>query len=217
MTTLPFTTMTDVAASLHRVEEHLEKGGLLAYPTETVYGMGSRVNESELAALADLTNRPPNKPFLLLVAGQRMARECGLHFSDAATALADRYWPGPLTLVLSARESKLPRLARSDGGGIAVRLSSHQGTSHLIKELDMPLSSTSANRSGKTPLKNVSAIREEFSLAVDSDELMLLDGGMLEGASPSTLVDCTTPTPRILREGALPSEELRRCLGELLS
>lgn len=214
MTVLPFVTREDVISALPKVAAHLGNGGLLAYPTETVYGMGSRLSEADLAALCALTVRPSDKPFLVLVAGEKMARDCGLSFSNSAACLANRFWPGPLTLVLTETEPTLPESLRGQAGGIAVRWSSHLQTSRLIEALGIPISSTSANRSGEAPLPDVETIRAEFRDATESGQLMLLDGGVQRGAQPSTLVDCTAVEPTILREGAISRSRIMACLDE---
>lgn len=121
MTVLPFRSPDDVRAALPTILGHLDGGGLLAYPTETVYGFGSRPLEADVAMLARLKGRPEGKPFLLLVNGVRMAERYGLAFTPAARSFAERYWPGPLTLVLSGGEGKLPDSLRGPEGGIAVR------------------------------------------------------------------------------------------------
>ncbi len=214
MTLLQFKSEAEVELALPKVAAFLERGGVIAYPTETVYGLGCRLNEDDLARLSVLTDRPIGKPYLVLVAGEAMIEDCGLSYTDAASRLADRFWPGPLTLVLSATDSELPNSLRGTGGGIAVRWSSHSNTSRLIEGLGIPISSTSANRTGNEPLAEVRAIGAEFSGAVESGELMLLDGGKLASSSPSTLVDCTGAEPRILREGAIPSALVREYLQE---
>jgi L-threonylcarbamoyladenylate synthase len=214
MSVVRFMSDDDVAAGLPRVRAHFENGGLLAYPTETVYGLGSRLKDADLAALGKLTDRPPGKPYLVLVAGEEMARECGLSFTEAAARLAGKFWPGPLTLVLSAEESDLPDALRGSNGGIAIRWSSHPFVNELLEGLGFPISSTSANRSGREPLPDIDAISMEFAEAVQSAKLLLLDGGRLKGSSPSTLVDCTGVKPRILREGAITRAHLDACVGE---
>src|SRR2546429_9207306 len=113
--------------ALSAVTAHLQRGGLLAYPTETVYGLGSRAREAEVQALARLKGRRPDKPFLLLVADREMAEAQGLAFNEAASAMARAFWPGPLTLVLPGGSGRLPDALPGPGGGIAVRWTSHRG------------------------------------------------------------------------------------------
>jgi L-threonylcarbamoyladenylate synthase len=213
--TLPFLTPAEVEAATPRVREHLEADRLLAYPTETVYGLGSAPRPAALAALAALKGRPPQKPFLLLVSGRVMAERWGLVFNAPARALSDAFWPGPLTLVLPGGEGHLPEALRGTEGGIAVRHTSHPGIARLVAALDFPLTSTSANRPGGPTAPGAPASADLFADAVASGELLVLDGGVLGNVPPSTLVDCTTKVPRLVREGALPRGELRRAVGRL--
>ncbi len=213
--TVPFRSERDVAAALPVVGAHLEGGGLLAYPTETVYGLGSAPTAPALAALSRLKGRPPNKPFLLLVSGRAMVEEWGLVMSPSASALSAAFWPGPLTLVLRGGEGRLPEELRGKEGGIAVRHTSQPGIARLVAVTGRPLTSTSANRPGQPAAPGPDKIREVFGPEIQRGELLLLDGGVLGNVPPSTLVDCTGPMPRLIREGAIPRDELRRAAGRL--
>lgn len=212
---LPFRTPSDVTAAIPVVREHLAADRLLAYPTETVYGLGSAPRTAALSALAELKGRPPQKPFLLLVSGRVMAERWGLVFNAPARALSDAFWPGPLTLLLRGGEGKLPEALRGPEGGIAVRHTSHAGIARLVAALDLPLTSTSANRPGGPTAPGAAAIATIFADAIDAGTLLVLDGGVLGNVPPSTLVDCTTRVPLMVREGALPRAELRRAVGRL--
>jgi L-threonylcarbamoyladenylate synthase len=212
---LPFRSDAEVAAAIPRIVEHLRAGGLLAYPTETVYGLGSLPAPGPLAALARLKGRPAGKPFLLLVSSRRMAEEWGLAFNTAARVLAGIFWPGPLTLVLRGGEGRLPDELRGREGGIAVRQTSHAAVRRLIEALGAPLTSTSANRPGTPAAPGAERIAEVFAEPIASGELLVLDGGVLGNVPPSTLVDCTGPVPSLIREGAIPRAELRRNAGRL--
>ncbi len=213
MTMLAFQTDEEIDRAIPEVVRHLAGGGLLLYPTETVYGLGSRPVDRDLARLADLKGRPPGKPFLLLVSGIEMATAVGLEFTPAARVLSREFWPGPLTLVLRGGENQLPAALRGPEGGIAVRHTSHEGVARLIRELGTPLTSTSANRPGEPPTPGVRAIRKTFGPALESGVLLALDAGVLGNVPPSTLIDCTGPQPRIVRDGAITREELSRRAG----
>jgi L-threonylcarbamoyladenylate synthase len=212
---LPFRTPEEVARAIPAVVAHLQRGGLLAYPTETVYGLGSEPTAAALAALAALKGRPADKPFLLLVAGRGMAEQWGLMFSPSARALSDAFWPGPLTLVLRGGEGRLPEQLRGREGGIAVRHTSHAGIARLVAELGRPLTSTSANRPGQPPAPGADRIADVFRPEIERGDLLVLDGGVLGNVPPSTLVDCTGAMPKLIREGAIPRAELRRAAGRL--
>lgn len=215
LTPVPFRTPAQVEASLEQVVAHLRAGGLLAYPTETVYGLGSRPKAADVQALQRLKRRPPDKPFLLLVNGRAMAEAHGLAFTDAASALARAFWPGPLSLVLPGGGGRLPDLLRGPEGGIAVRWTSHPGMARLVQALSEPITSTSANLPGGAPAPGAEAIVRDFRSHVEAGTLLVLDGGVLGNSPPSTVVDCTQPQPRLVREGALQVAELRRAVGRL--
>jgi L-threonylcarbamoyladenylate synthase len=212
---LKFRDDEEISGAIPQVGRHLRAGKLLAYPTETVYGLGSAPTVPALAALARLKGRPEGKPFLLLISGRRMAEDWGLVFSASATALSDAFWPGPLTLVLRGGEGRLPDALRGREGGIAVRHTSHAGIAQLVASLGEPLTSTSANRPGSPPAPGADRLVEMFGPEIRSGELLVLDGGVLGNVPPSTLVDCTDVMPRLVREGAIPRAELRRAVGRL--
>ena len=159
---LPFRTESEVERAIPVVGAHLEQDKLLAYPTETVYGLGSSPTVPALAALSRLKGRPPDKPFLLLVSGRAMAEAWGLVMSASARALSDAFWPGPLTLVLLGGEGHLPDELRGKEGGIAVRHTSHRGIARLVAVTGRPLTSTSANRPGEPAAPGPDRIREVF-------------------------------------------------------
>ena len=215
MTAIPFATTAEVEAALPRVVAHLKAGGLLAYPTETVYGLGSTPRVEDVRALARLKGRRAGKPFLLLVSGRPMAEAQGLAFGDGANALARAFWPGPLTLVLPGGGGRLPDELRGPEGGIAVRWTSHRAIARLVAALDHPLTSTSANLPGQPPAPGADAIVRDFAAAVERGQLLVLDGGVLGNSPSSTIVDCTQTPPRLVREGAITVAELRRAAGSL--
>lgn len=210
---LPFHTDADVDAAARRIAAQLAAGRLLAYPTETVYGLGSFADATALDRLAQLKGRPVGKPFLLLINGIAMLDAAGLPLNSYARVLAHEFWPGPLTLVLRGGEGKLPDRLRGPEGGIAVRWTSHRGVARLLRHLGQPLTSTSANLPGRQAAPGPEAIAQFFPDAVDAADLLLLDGGVLGNVPPSTLVDCTGSAPRLVREGAIPRHELRHRAG----
>ena len=208
---LPFTG-AGVERSIPAAVAQLRSGGLLAYPTETVYGLGGSVSEAAVRGVAALKGREPGKPFLLIIADPKMAEDLGLLFNPSARALARACWPGPLTLALPGGP-RLPAMLRGPEGGIAVRHTGHAGLAKLVAAFGEPITSTSANRPGRAPAPGAEAVLEEFKAEVDDGRLLVLDGGVLGRVPPSTLIDCTENEPRLVREGAIPREELRRLAG----
>ncbi len=214
----PFRSAADAAAASEEIIAHLEFGGLIAYPTETVYGLGSAVSTEGVDALLRLKGRSVEKSFLLLVASQNMIDDLQLDWNSAARALAGKHWPGPLTLVLG-RANNTPRLpsgVAATAGSVAVRWTSHAAVSQLLKEYGRPITSTSANIPGADPANNTAAVARDHAAALRRRSLMLLDGGDLPPSRPSTMIDCTESVPRIIRIGAINSSELRETIPELI-
>jgi L-threonylcarbamoyladenylate synthase len=213
---VPFWSEAEVLASLGRLLDHLSRGGVLAYPTETVYGFGGTLDPAAVDSLVRLKNRPVGKPFLLLIAGSDMIDRLDLHLTPEAARLAARHWPGPLTLVLPGGQRRVPDRLRGPEGGIAIRWTPHAALGRLIHALGQPITSTSANRPGVPPAVSASEILEDWGTEVARGNLLVLDGGKLEPSPPSTVVDCTGRRPRVIRPGAIPAAVLRESAPELV-
>lgn len=195
------------AAALGEVGRHLRAGGLLACPTETVYGLGGLVEEDPLRALATLKRRGADKPFLLLLPDPRAAT--GLVWNRCARRLAECLWPGPLTLVLPDPGGSFPAQVRGGSGGVAVRMSSAPVVRQILDEVGVPVTSTSANPPGGRPaLSGREAWEAARALGAD-ERLWVVDGGELPPAPASTIVDCTGREPVVLRAGALDASGVR--------
>lgn len=206
---IPFRTPDEVAHAVPEAVLHLVRLGLIAYPTETVYGLGSTTAPEAVARLSALKGREPGKPFLLLVSDPAMLAGVGLRLTDAAARLASAFWPGALTIVLPGGEGLLPDVLRGPEGGIAVRWTSHRGIAQLVAALGSPITSTSANRPREPAAMDGAEAAAAFGDAVRARRLLVLDAGRLEPSPPSTLVDCTGRVPRVIRVGALAPEHLR--------
>ncbi|MEX2527191.1 MAG: L-threonylcarbamoyladenylate synthase [Gemmatimonadota bacterium] len=216
---LPMASGEDRARSLGQVVVHLREGGLVVYPTETVYGVGGLLLPAALEALAVVKDRSDDSPFLLLIPSTDVVE--GLIWSPAAMALADHFWPGPMTLILPDPVGTFPGGVRSLDGGVAVRISPNPIVRDLLTELDMPLTSTSANRRGRPPVRSPREVDLplppfglEERLQGASGLIPILDGGDLPPSPPSTLVDCTGEYPVVLREGGVSTHELRQVIPE---
>ena len=213
---LPFWSPTEIEAAIAPTIAHLQGGGVLGYPTETVYGFGTAVDHDAVERLVQLKTRPPAKPFLLLIAASEMLGRLDLHLTSAASRLAALHWPGPLTLVLPGGDRRVPRRLRGPEGGVAVRWTSHQGLQRLISTYGDPITSTSANRPGLPSAMAASEIVQDWRDAIGRGILRVLDGGRLENSPPSTVVDCTARLPRVIRPGAIPAATLREAVPELI-
>ena len=198
---------------LSKVVEHLKQGGLLAYPTETVYGFGCLVRQEGLRRLQALKGRGDDKPLLILVPALESVPE--LAWGEEARELAQVFWPGAVTLVLRDPEGVYPAGVRSRQGTVAVRQSSHPLARRLVEMLGEPLTSTSANVAGTPPPSDgESAFLAAQSLGA-GEELWVLDAGALPASGPSTIVDCTGPVPVVQRAGATPVYRLRCVLPDI--
>jgi L-threonylcarbamoyladenylate synthase len=213
---VPFWSPEEVEAAIPATLAHLAAQGVLAYPTETVYGFGSAIDGASVERLVALKSRPAAKPFLLLISGSAMIDRLGLTMHHAASMLAARFWPGPLTLVLPGGERRVPARLRGPEGGIAVRWTSHPGLQRLIAALGDPLTSTSANRPGRPPAMSAGEILDQWGTGVRAGTIRVLDGGRLVESAPSTVVDCTARHARVIRPGAIPAAVLRQSVPDLI-
>ena len=198
---------------LDRVVAHLRTDGLVAMPTETVYGFGCMAGALPVGRLQKLKGRGEDKPFLLLISGASAVPD--LQWSPQARELASVFWPGALTLILSDPGACYPPGVRSEQGGVAVRVSPHPLVRALLGPLGCPLVSTSANDSGSLPAQRAEDALQ-MALRLGADETMwVLDGGFLEASEPSTIVDCTGPNAVLVRSGAIPFNRLKCVLPEI--
>jgi len=214
--TVPFWSPDEIEAALAGTIAHLNERRVVAYPTETVYGFGGGVDRESVTNLIALKGRPPNKPFLLIVASSEMITRLGLHLTGYASQLAARFWPGPLTLVLPGGEHRVPAQLRGPEGGVAVRWTPHDGLARLVRAYGEPITSTSANRPGMPPATHAGQIIEQWSDAVGRGALHVLDGGKLSDSAPSTVVDCTGKRPRVIRPGAVSAALLRESVPDVV-
>jgi L-threonylcarbamoyladenylate synthase len=206
VTRLRFVSHADVQASLAAVTDHLRRGGLIAYPTETVYGFGGLVRDDALTSLSALKSRDESKPFLLLIRSAADVPE--LRWTAAARTLAERFWPGPLTLALRVHGS-FPARILSDEGTLAVRATPHEGLRVLLAGLGEPITSSSANLPREATATNADEV-EAILHALERDDVLVLDGGELPESAPSTIVDCSEDRPRVIRAGAITFEALNQ-------
>jgi L-threonylcarbamoyladenylate synthase len=213
---VPFWSPPEIEASLAGTLEHLAAHGVLAYPTETVYGFGGAIDTESVARLVAIKLRPARKPFLLLISESEMIDRLDLQLSREASLLAARFWPGPLTLVLPGGQRRVPARLRGPEGGVAVRWTSHPGLQRLISTMGDPLTSTSANRPGLPPAMSAATVLDHWSADVAAGRIRLLDGGSLQPSAASTVVDCTTRHPRVIRPGAITAAALRESVPALI-
>lgn len=190
----------------------LRRGEVIVYPTETLYGLGA--NALDIAAVErvlDLKGREPNHPISVVVSDQEMLRSL-VDIPPHAQKLIDKFWPGPLTLVLPARDA-LPAPLLNTRGGLAVRISSQPIATRLVQELRRPITATSANPSGQQPARTVQQAQVYFAGRVK----VFVDGGVLHSRTGSTVVEIAGEEMRIIREGDISAVQIRQVVHEALS
>lgn len=195
------------------VADHVRRGGLVAYPTETVYGLGGLCTTEAVARLRALKEREPEKPFIAVV---RSADDvAGLSWSAEARELARIFWPGALTLVLGDPDGVFPPGVRSPAGSVAVRVSPHPLVARLLAAVAAPLTSTSANVPGESPARSGAEALEVARTLGAGPDMWVLDAGTLPPSGPSTVIDCTDARCVVIREGTVPLGRLRCVLPEI--
>ncbi|HET7874046.1 MAG TPA: L-threonylcarbamoyladenylate synthase [Methylomirabilota bacterium] len=175
----------------------LERGGTVAFPTESFYGLGAHALDGRaLARVVEIKGRPESKPLLVLVDSVAAAERLAAEVPPGARVLMVRHWPGPLTLVLKAA-GHVPAAVTAGTGTIGVRMPGHPVALALVRAVGLPVTAPSANPSGAAPPTTAAQVRDYFEGRVD----LILDGGPTAGGPGSTLADCTVWPPRILRQG----------------
>ncbi|MCC3246746.1 threonylcarbamoyl-AMP synthase [Methylocystis sp. WRRC1] len=202
------------AAAIARAAATLREGGLVAFPTETVYGLGAdATNAWAVARIYDAKGRPSFNPLIAHVADIESARREAL-LPEAALRLAEAFWPGPLTIVTPvAPGGSVCELARAGLPSVALRIPDHPVAQALIAALGRPIAAPSANRSGHVSPVTAAHVAEDLSGRVE----MILDGGRTTAGLESTIVSFCEATPILLRPGAISREAIEKVLGEKLA
>ena len=187
----------------------LRRGEVIAFPTETLYGLGAdALNASAVEKVFQLKGRDPANPIPVLIADRRMLSRLVVEVPPSAETLIARFWPGPLTIVLSAR-GDIPRPLINSVGGIGVRISSQSIAHQLVQDLGRPVTATSANPSGRPAARTVKQAKEYFSGQID----IFLDGGTLTSKTGSTVLEISGDLIKIIREGDIARSKLEEVLG----
>jgi len=197
------------AAGIAEAAAVLAAGGLAAFPTETVYGLGAdATNAAAVAKLYAAKGRPSFNPLIAHVADVSAAKRAG-HLNATAMKLAAKFWPGPLTLVVPTTDLVCD-LARAGLGTVGLRVPAHPAAQKMLAAFGKPVAAPSANRSG-----HVSPTAAEHVLADLAGKIdFVLDGGATPLGLESTIVDCSSGVPRLLRAGGVPREEIEKTLGQ---
>ncbi|MCE5203479.1 MAG: L-threonylcarbamoyladenylate synthase [Coriobacteriales bacterium] len=187
----------------------LREGGIVVFPTETVYGIGASADSCfGSQEIIDIKMRPKNKPLPWLVENDRALDMYGVDVPEYAHRLARAFWPGALTIVVKAADVVAPEF-RDDRGTVALRCPDHEVVQELIRACGNAIVTTSANTSGKPPAVSFDELEERIIAAAD----LTLDGGETRHGVHSTVVDCSGPEAVITREGAIPADEIMAVLS----
>ena len=183
----------------------LREGGVVAFPTDTVYGLGASVyNHAAVSTLFVIKNRSRDQGVPALIASESQLGEIAADVPDIAYALAERFWPGALTLVVP-RNPNVPALVAGNGPTIAVRLPDHPCPQALVQAVGAPITGTSANRHDGPEPTSAAEVQRQIGNRLS----IILDGGDSPGPVPSTIVDATQNPPKVLRLGSVSLSDLR--------
>jgi len=184
-------------------------GGLVAVPTDTVYGLaGNGLDADAVSKIYEVKGRPAVKPLILLVSDLNVAKTVCSEIPESASVLAQEFWPGPLTLVLPRRDT-VPDIVTAGGDTIGVRCPDHPKALEFLRLAGLPAAAPSANISDLPSSKTAREVLEYFDGKIDC----VIDGGACQLGLESTIVDLSAEPYKILRRGALPEEEIRQALS----
>jgi len=193
-----------------RAVDYLRNGQVIAYPTETIYGLGADVlNRRAVKRIYDIKARDYGLPISILIDDLDMLHEVASEVSDRALLLIRRFWPGALTILFPASD-KIPKGLVTNTGRVGVRISSHPVAAAIVKEFGRPITTTSANLSGFPPSLSVKHVNKYFASKLPC----IVDGGECEPSRGSTVVDIGRETMRIIRDGLVPADEVIKCFQE---
>lgn len=197
------------ARALGEAARILRSGGLVAFPTETVYGLGANALDTDaVARIFAAKGRPANNPVIVHVADVDSARRLAAHWPSAADRLVKAFWPGPLTIVVKKAEI-VPGLVTAGGPTVALRMPAHPVARALIEAAGLPIAAPSANRSMRISATTAAHVLKGLAGRID----LVLDGGPTPGGVESTVVDLSAERPRLLRPGPVGAEQIEAALG----
>ena len=201
-----------IEATLEATAKILKIGGVIIYPTDTLYGIGvNALDENAIAKIYKIKKQDENKPISVIARNIKMARRIACIDSKVEKIL-ERIWPGPITVVLRKKDV-IPYMLTSGGETVAIRIPDNKFISALMKKIDFPITATSANISGEKNLLKSDEIVEKFKNSKPSPDLFI-NAGDIKNPTASTIVDLTTPVPKILRMGIVGREKMQEFFGK---
>lgn len=202
-----------ITEKLSEAAKLIAAGELVAVPTETVYGLaGSGLDAAAVEKIYEVKGRPEVKPLALMVPGAAAMTKYCVDVPKQAKYLAEKFWPGPLTIVLRAKDT-VPEIVRAGGETVALRCPDHPMTLELLKKAKLPLAAPSANPSGAESPKTAQQVMDYFNGKIAA----VIDGGQCGIGTESTIIDMSAAPYKILRRGALPEESIRSALADRLT
>jgi len=193
-----------------RASRILLQGGIVAFPTETFYGLGADAGKvGALQKVFRIKGREEHKPLLLLLADRTWVPGLVKEIPAEAASLMENFWPGPLTLIFEA-SPHVPLLLTGGTGKVGLRISSHPVAQALVQKAGRPITGTSANLSGQPSASLAAEVSQSLGRQIDA----VLDGGQTVGGLGSTVLDVTGKRPRIIRQGVIPQTQLALSLGK---
>jgi L-threonylcarbamoyladenylate synthase len=194
-------------AAIEKAAASIREGGVVAFPTDTLYGLAvDPFSPQAVQRVLALKNRPAERALPLIAADMTQVTGQIGELPTLARKLAERFWPGPLTLLVPAPEA-LRATVTAGSDKVGIRIPDHAVARALCRASGRPLTATSANISGEPATDDPDAVAASLGGLVD----LLLDGGRTTGGAPSTLVDATESVPRLLRPGAIPWDQIHAC------
>jgi L-threonylcarbamoyladenylate synthase len=199
----------ELSQQIDKAVDILKDGGVVAFPTDTVYGLGaSAFDSSAVERVFEVKQRPRHLPLPVILADEKQVSAVASVVSHVAMVLMKHFWPGGLTLILPSLSS-VPVIVTGDTGNVAVRVPDHVIPVTLITRLGVPITGTSANVSTQPSALTAEEVRAQLGSTVD----LIIDGGRCPGGVESTIVDVTVDVPVIVRHGAIPEAEIRSVLN----
>ena len=202
-----------LSASIDRAAAILNQGGVIGIPTDTVYGIAANaLDEDAVGRVFRLKSREDKSPIPVLVGEVDDLFKYGTDVPDEATALAEAFWPGQLTIVVSKSDS-IPMIVSGGLDTVGLRIADHPVPRQLVSLLGAPITATSANISGSAPLTSAVSVAEHLGAKLD----LVFDGGQLAPSRPSTVIDVTSRPAKILRDGAVSRAAIEHVTGSVSS
>jgi L-threonylcarbamoyladenylate synthase len=204
--------MSVTAEDLRRAGQLLRDGGLVAFPTETVYGLGTNAFDAvAVQRIYEVKGRPSTSPLIVHVDSVEMAKTVAAEWPEAATRLAERFWPGPLTLVIRKKDS-VPYIVTAGLATVGIRIPCHPVALALIREAGVPIAAPSANAFTRLSPTTAEHVRSSLGNRVD----LILDGGPTSVGIESTVLSLATEPPKLLRPGMISARAIEDCIGPLV-